>query len=173
MESPDLFSDKMSREEILTGVGGSILAHILVFSVALFAPFGMSRQTVQTPFAVDLVSLQEMGTGALNPKLGNPAAKGAESVKSKSVEKPASSSKSKGSVVPVKRLQMEEPQTKPAELKKIQTPNAPKLPDPTSSAASVEKNLEKLIARPKAAPKPTPIEQANDDKEEERFSSSN
>lgn len=169
MESPDLFSQKMSREEVFTGLGGSILAHVLVFSVAFFAPLGMSRQSVQMPFAVDLVSLQDIGTGAVHPKLGKPAAKGAAAIKSQPSEKPASRANSTKSVVPVKRLQMDEPRTKPAELKKIDTPNAPKLPDPGPSTASVEKSLDKLIARPKAPPKPTPIAQADDDNESELF----
>lgn len=172
MESPDLFSHRMSREETLTGLGGSILVHALVFSVAFFAPFGMSRESVQTPFAVDLVSMQDIGTGPLHPKLGQPVAKKADSAQSQALEKPVSRPKSTKPVVPVKRLQMDEPQTKPAELKKITAPNAPKLPEPNASTASVEKSVEKLITRPKQAPKPAPVAQADDSNESELFSSS-
>jgi colicin import membrane protein len=160
MESCSLFPRKSSKEEILLGVGGSIFVHFVIFALALFASWNMPREAFKPPFAtVNLVSMQDIGADAAVPKKGTPTAKSTDGGSLQASPKPSASARDRSApVVPVKRLQMDERVTRQEkELKKLDAPAAPKIPEEPKNIASVEKSLEKLIQKPKAPPKPAPI----------------
>lgn len=163
MESIKISQNRLSREEILVGVGGSLLVHIVILAVALVSPLAMPRNTFKgSVYSVNLVSLQDMGIPAAAVKKGTKEGTG-ESTKARSTQKAAASSSQARSepVVPVKRLQMDEPVSKPStEIKRIEPQEVPKIADrPRTAPASVEKDLEKLLPKQKSLPKPAPIVQ--------------
>jgi TonB family protein len=151
----------LSREELIAGIGGSVLVHGLIFAIVLLAPWAMPKKKFEMPYcSVNLVSMQELGAGAPASKKGV-TSKAAEGPKSQEAAHKSSSTAAKSApLVPVKRLRMEEAPAKPqTELKRLEPREAPKIPERTASAASVEKDLDKLITKPKAPPKPAPIVQ--------------
>jgi TonB family protein len=132
----------------------------------------MPRKTVQMPFyAVNLVSVQDFGAaGAAGPKK-SVSSKSAETPKVPDGKKAAPSSRRRSgssAVVPVKRLQFDEPKTRSEpELRKLETKDAPDVAESVHSSVSIDKNLDNLIQKPKARPKPTPVQQesgSGDDK---------
>lgn len=164
MEALSLSPRELSREDVVAGIGGALLGHVLIFAMVLIVPSLMPKKKFEMPFAtVNLVSMQEFGAGAPASKKGVAApAKTSEGSKSQEARKSSSSTGAAKSepLVPVKRLRMEEPTTRhEPELKRIEAREAPKIQNRSQTAASVEKDLDKLIAKPKAAPKPAPITQ--------------
>jgi TonB family protein len=152
MESLNLSPRRLSREDVLTGVGGSVLVHALVISFAIIGPFTVSKKTVQNPFwTVNLVTAQDFGLGTGNPARGT-TVEGGSAVKSQGDQKGSTAARSRsGPLVPVRRLQMGESTTKTdTDIKKMETAEVPKFSTNTQSVASVEKNLEKLINKPKS-----------------------
>lgn len=142
------------------GVGASILGHVVIFALAIILPWAMPRQTLKgTSYTVNLVSLQDIGLEPAPPKKGiSSGTEGAAGASSQKASAPARSNSAP--VVPVKRLRMDEPKVKPeTEIKKIEAPDLPKPAEKAQSLASVEKDLDKLIPKPKVAPKPAPITQ--------------
>lgn len=163
MESFALSERRLSREELVTGIGGSILVHVLVVAMALISPWLMPGKLSQTPyFSVNLVSLQDLGPGFSGPVKG-PGEKSAAQTKAQEASKSPTPARTVSSpVVPIKRLHMDEPSTKTEpDLKKMQSHEAPKVTESTQSTASVEKSLDKLIHKPKPESKPAPITQSS------------
>jgi TonB family protein len=123
---------------------------------------------------VSLVTMQDIGLGPeTTPKgttaKGAPIAKGQEGQKASSSERGRS-----GPLVPVKRLQLDEPATRTdTEIKKMDAPEVPKFSTSTQSAAAVEKSLDKLIAKPKTPERPQPPQGARDESEKGGTASSN
>lgn len=146
---------------MVTGVGGSILVHVLVVAAAIVGPLILPRNPIPlSSYTVNLVSMQDLGGAP--PPLKGVATKNSEAATGQATQKAPSkpAGKSSSPVVPVKRLQMDDPAPKPvSELKKIQAPETPKVLDNTDNSASVEKSLDKLIPKPKPAAKPTPVVQ--------------
>lgn len=169
MESFALSEQRLSREELVAGLGGSILVHLAVFAAALVSAWVMPGKAMQTPyFSVNLVSLQDLGPG-FSGALKSPgdsataAAKSQDGPKSTSVPRTSSAP-----VVPVKRLKMDEPAARSEpELKKLQS-EAPKAVESSTNSAAVEKSLDKLIAKPKPQPKPAAISQSSRDEGEKQ-----
>lgn len=130
-----------------------MLVHALIFAVAIVGPLTSSKKiAVNSAWTVDLVSMQDLGLGnEAAPKAAAP--KGTATAKSQEGQKGASSERGKsGPLVPVKRLQLNEPSSKAdTEIKKLETPELPKFASNAQSAAAVEKNLDKLIPKPKPA----------------------
>jgi colicin import membrane protein len=147
----------------MTGVGGSVLVHVIVIAMAIVTPFAASRKVVTNPFwTVNLVSMQELSAGPeMLPKGTISSAGPTGSSKAQEGGRAAGSDRGKSDpMVRVKRLRMDEATSKTeTELKKIEAPETPKLSVNPQSAASVEKNLDKLIAKPKTSPKSAPIVQ--------------
>lgn len=148
----------------MTGLGGSILAHVLIIAIAVLTPLTGSRKVVPNPFwTVNLVTMQEISGGmGLQNGGGSPKIQAKDGVKGDEGGRSASSRpRSKGPLVPVKRLQIEEPTARvDTEIKKLDAPETPKVATSTqANMASVEKSLEKLITKPKPAPKPAPVTQ--------------
>jgi colicin import membrane protein len=164
VESLTLSPRKMSREDVWTGVSGSVLVHVLIFALAIVGPFTSSSKIHVSPaWTVGLVSMQDLGLGSeTSPKATAP--KGAAAAKSQEGQKGTSSDRGKsGPLVPVKRLQLNEPSGKAdTEIKKLETPEVPKFASNSQSAAAVEKNLDKLITKPKPAERPSSAPVARD-----------
>jgi TonB family protein len=158
------FSERrVSREEFVAGLGGSILVHALVLAAALVSAWVMPGKALQTPyFSVNLVSLQDLGPGFSGARK-SPGDSATASVKNQDGPKSTTAPRASSTpVVPVKRLKMDEPAVKAEpELKKLQSPEAPKAVESNPNSAAVEKSLDKLIAKPKLQPKPTPIVQSS------------
>jgi TonB family protein len=164
MDALSFHERRLSRGELFFGLGGSVAAHVAIVAATLMLPLLMPRKTVQMPFySVNLVSSQDFGAaGAAGSKKGV-SSKSAETPKASDGEKAApSSSRRSGSssVVPVKRLQFDEPKTRSEpELKKLETKDAPDVAESVHSSVSIDKSLDNLIQKPKARPKPTPVQQ--------------
>ncbi len=154
MEQITLVKGRVTRSELLAGLGGSFLVHVLVFAAALIAVWTTPHKPLKPPFCtVNLVSMKDIGTGSSEPK-GIP--KGSEDIKVPEARKSFSRETEKsGPVLPVKRLQLDEsprPQQE-VQIKKIEPKEAPKLADTAQDKAAV--NLDKLIPKPKVVPKPS------------------
>ncbi len=151
MESLDFSSRKLSKEDVWTGVGGSFLVHSLIVVLAIVGPFSPSKTVLANPFwTVNLVTTQDIGLGKDTAPKGT-TVKGATEPKSQDDQKTSSANRAKsGPMVPVKRLQLDEPNARPeAEIKKMEAPEVPKFSTNSQSAAAVEKSVEKLIPKPK------------------------
>ena len=152
----------------MTGVGGSVLVHVLVMALAILGPFTASKTVVANPFwTVNLVTMQDIGLGKdLSPR--GTTAKSAAGAKGQDEQKAPSSARARaGSLVPVKRLQMDDTTHKTdADIKKIEAPEVPKFSTSTQSAAAVEKSVEKLIPKPKPSARPQASAVAQDSKED-------
>lgn len=158
MEALRLSPRGLSKEELIAGIGGSLFFHVLLFALVLMVPWAMPTKKIEMPYcAVNLVSMQELGIGAAASKKGSDTK--AEGPKAQEAHKSSPSTAAKSApLVSVKRLRMEEsPQKHETEVKRIEPREAPKIPDRAPAVASVEKNLDKLITKPKTAPKPAPI----------------
>ncbi len=170
MESFALSEQRLSREELVAGLGGSILVHLVVFAAALVSAWVMPGKVMQTPyFSVNLVSLQDLGPGFSGARK-SPGDSSTALPKSQDGPKSASASRTSSStVVPVKRLKMDEPVAKvEPELKKLHTAETPKPVESTNNSAVVEKSLDKLIAKPRLQPKPPAITQSAKDEGEKQ-----
>ncbi|MGV8073602.1 MAG: TonB family protein [Syntrophobacteraceae bacterium] len=161
MELPGIatFLDRgLSRGDMLGGVGASILGHIVILALAIILPSIMPRQTLMPQaYTVNLVSMQDIGLDPAPPKKG--ASTGMEGARSESTQSSSAIARSKSApVVPVKRLRMDEAKVAPqADIKKLEAPDLPKPAEKPQNPASVEKDLDNLIPKPKVASKPTPV----------------
>jgi colicin import membrane protein len=160
LESLNLSPRRLSREDVLTGLGGSFLVHALIIAAAVISPFASSKTVIANPFwTVNLVTMQDtgMGKGVLSKET---SVKGAAGRKSQDDQKTSSSDRARsGPLVPVKRLQLDEPTTRTEpEIKKMDAPEAPKFASSPQSTAAVEKSLEKLISKPKTPERAQPVQ---------------
>ena len=51
MESLNISSHKLSREELVTGIGGSILVHVAVLALFLVGPWSVPKPSSSPPIA--------------------------------------------------------------------------------------------------------------------------
>lgn len=161
MESLFISNQKLSKEELATAVGGSILVHVVIFALVLVGPWSAPKQTIKPPYcSVNLVSLQDAGGDAAPSRKGT-GVKSPEGAPDQAAEKASSSARTKpGPVVPVKRLQLDAPVKKAeSELKKIEAPPVPSISEGPTGTASVDKKVESLIPKTKAQPKTPPLPQ--------------
>jgi colicin import membrane protein len=164
MEAPILSPRKTSREDLISGMGGSILAHALIFSLALIIPWLTPNRSYQVPYySVNLVSMQDMGMGPA-PGQGK-AGQQHEGIKSQGDHKTAPSHHtSSAPLVPVRKLNVGEPVKRTeSDIQKLDSPSIPKVPSSSMSTASVDKSLEKLIQKPKI-PESHPVLSGDGDK---------
>ena len=159
MESLQLAQRRIPKADLAAGIGVSFLVHVLAFSAAFIAAWIMPHKPIKPPFCtVDLVSLKDIGMGDTEPK-GNPKApeealnSGATRSSGKTVEKSSP-------VMPVKRLHLDDTsRNEEAPIKKIEPREVPKFEETPQDLASIEKNLDKLITKPKVVPRTTvPVE---------------
>ena len=143
---------KIPRKDLVTGIGTSFLVHILVFSSAFIWAWVMPHTPLKPPYCtVNLVSLKDLGMGSSEPK-GSPKA-AEEAVASEKVTSSARTSRKSEPVAPIKRLAIDEAVTRPeTQIKKIEPKEVPIAPEKPQSLEAIEKNLDKLIAKPKVIP---------------------
>ncbi|SPF38560.1 putative TonB family protein [Syntrophobacter sp. SbD1] len=152
MEPFALADKRIAGKELATGLGASILVHVLVFSFAFIWALVMPHKPLLPPFCtVNLVSLKDLGIGSSEPKGSPKAAEQAEP--SRNAASSAKVHQKAEPVIPIKRLKVDEAAIKPeTQIKKIEPKEAPVAPEKPQSLEAIEKNLDKLIARPKAVP---------------------
>ncbi len=152
MESLELADKRIPKKDLATGIGASLLVHLLAFSFAFIWAFVMPHQPLKPPYCtVNLVSMKDLGIGSSEVK-GNPKA-AEQAVVSENVAVSAKASLKSEPVAPVKRLAIDEEIRKPeAQIKKIEPKEVPIAPDKPQSLEAIEKNLDKLIAKPKVIP---------------------
>jgi TonB family protein len=155
MEPLMLAPKKVSKNDLRASLGGSFLVHLLVFTVAVVSAWTMPHKPIKPPYcSVNLVSLKDIGTGSSEPK-GNPkAVEEKPAIEThKSVSQAVTQRKS-GPVLPVKRLRLDDDsRQREVPIKKIEPKEAPKIADTPQSMAAIEKNLDKLITKPKITPR--------------------
>jgi TonB family protein len=160
MESLTLGRGKLGKSEMLAGIGGSFVVHLLAVTAAFLATWALPHQPVKPPYcSVNLVSLQDAGIGQSEPK-GDPRAPEPAKV-SDAPRSTARVSEKSEPVVPIKRLQLDESSRREdAPIKKIEPREAPKIAEAPQNLAAIEKNLDKLITKPKVVPKTAAAETA-------------
>lgn len=152
MESLAFAEKKIPRKDLVTGIGTSFLVHILIFTTAVMWAWIMPHTPLKPPYCtVNLVSLKDLGVGSSEPK-GSPKA-AEEAVVSENRTSSARTSRKPAPAAPIKRLAVDEPVTRPeTQIKKIEPKEVPKTPEKPESLEAIEKNLDKLIAKPKVVP---------------------
>src|SRR5208337_3637039 len=152
MESLALAEKKIPRKDLVTGIGTSFLVHVLVFSSAFIWAWVMPNTPLKPPYCtVNLVSLKDLGMGSSERK-GSPKA-AEEAVASENLTSSARTSRKSEPVAPIKRLAVDEAVTRPeTQIKKIEPKEVPIAPEKPQSLEAIEKNLDKLIAKPKVIP---------------------
>ena len=165
MEIFDLAERRLSRNDWVRGLGGSLLVHGLVLGTAIVGMWSLPKKSFQgSATTVNLVSSQELGLDSGALRKGSREAV-AEGLKTQDKSNASAPSKAKpGPVVPIKRLRTEDAAPKPsADIKRLDAPEVPKFGE-RSQSASVDKDLEKLIPKAKPAPKPAPVVQEQSEK---------
>lgn len=156
MDSPAYLDERWPRRDLYKGFWVSILLHALVFSSAMVGGWGLSRKGFEGAVTtVSLVSLQDIGLAPAPVAAGSKSATG-EGFRGPETPRTTGASPQTRSapMVSVKRLQVAESGDKPpTELRKLEAAAAPKLPDKPQSTASIDKDIEKLIPKPKVPPK--------------------
>lgn len=153
MESLELADKRIPKKDLATGIGASLLVHLLAFSIAFIWAFVMPHKPLKPPYCtVNLVSMKDLGIGSPELK-GNPKA-AEEAVVTRNVATSGKAGPKSEPVVPVKRLAIDEEVRKPeAQIKKIEPKEVPIAPEKPQSLEAIEKNLDKLIAKPKVIPR--------------------
>jgi len=152
MDSLALLKKRVPRKDLVTGVGASLLVHVLAFSTAFLWALVMPHKPLKPPYCtVNLVSLKDLGSGSAELR-GNPKAD-EESTVPKSETSSGKAHQKSEPVAPIKRLTVDEATVKPeSQIKKIEPKEVPVSPEKPQSLEAIEKNLDKLIPRPKTVP---------------------
>jgi colicin import membrane protein len=151
-----LYQRQPPRLQLTRGMAWSLSIHLMLGVLTLVVPGILPKRAVPLPFyTVELVSLDQGG-----PKDGNPLAGGAG--KPAAGKAAASKAHAPIPVMPVERLR-----SQPQSVSTLSTPlkklSSAVQPDPTTktSSAAIDKNLDKLIHKPKQ-PKDTQPPQVSD-----------
>ncbi len=136
------------KRDLATGIGTSILVHVLIFGSAIFAALLIPQKPMPTPYcSVDLVSIKNIGEGMAEPK---GELNGARKAATEKAQHHAAARRKAGPVVRVRRLAVRQPVEKiETHIKQMEPKDAPVVPKRTQGVESIDKNLDKLIARPK------------------------
>lgn len=170
MESMSLMSRALNRGELFTGFAGSVALHVLIVLVVLVSQWVLPGKPFQAPYCtVNLVTLQDMGGELGAAKKGMPG-QSADAAPAAEAPKPKAKASSQGkssSLVPIRRLQMDEPERRPvSEIKKLDAPAVPKLAE-ESRASTVDKDLDKLITKPKPVQRTAAVTRSKDDDDDD------
>ncbi|MGC9195074.1 MAG: energy transducer TonB [Syntrophobacteraceae bacterium] len=140
------------KKDLAAGISTAVLVHVLILGGALYGALLMPHKPLQVPYcSVDLVSAKDIGPGSAEPK-------GKKGAAGKAVEKRAEhherAARRAGPVVPIKRLAVNDAKTdfEPPRIKELEPKDVPAVHETTQGAASIDKNLDKLVARPKNKP---------------------
>ncbi len=164
MEFFDYSQRNAPNEGLWAGMGISILIHMLVLSMTLLSHWGGARHKMEMPFSmVSLVSHEDLG-GISAPAPGANRSGVVElSVPTADTAPRAeriSGASSAESLVPIRRLDVGGAVSRPpTEMRKLDSPEIPRPTEGLRRAPSVEKNLDQLIPRAQAEPKPKAIVQ--------------
>ena len=153
MESWALAGRKIPKKDLVAGVGASFLVHVLVFSTAFVWGWIMPHKPLKPPYCtVNLVSMKDLGIGSTELK-GSPKA-AEEAVVSENVTPSVKPSRKSEPAAPIKRLAVDEALKRPdTQIKKIEPKEVPVAAEKPHSLEAIEKNLDKLIAKPKVIPR--------------------
>jgi TonB family protein len=157
MESLAFAGRKVPKKDLITGIGASFLVHFLVLGSAFIWAWVMPHKPLKPPYCtVNLVSLKDIGMGVTEPK---GSAKSADEAAAPQDLKSSGKTVGKSEpVAPVKRLTVDDAVRKPeGQIKKIEPKEVPVEPEKSQGLEAIEKNLDKLVAKPKAVPRtPSP-----------------
>ncbi len=139
-------------KDLVAGIGTSLAVHVLAFSSAFIFALIMPHKPFKPPYCtVNLVSLRDVGAGSSEPK-GSPKA-AEETDVPKNISNEGKSHQKSEAAAPIKRLTIDETAVKPeSQIKKIEPKEVPVAPAKPQSLEAIEKNLDKLIERPKEVP---------------------
>lgn len=139
---------EIPKKDLATGIGTAVLVHVLIFGSAIFAALLIPQKPMPTPYcSVDLVSIKNIGEGRAEPK---GELNGAPRAETQKMERHAAARRETGPVVRVRRLAVREPVEKiETHIKQMEPKDTPVVPKRTQGVESIDKNLDKLIARPK------------------------
>lgn len=134
------------KKELATGIGTSLLIHVLIFGGALFAALLIPHKPLPIPYSsVELVTLKNIGAGMVAPKGELSGAR--KAVKRAHIRTRAP--RQSGPVVPIRRLTVrdttENIQPSITQIVPKNTAAAPVIPQ---GVESIDKNLDKLISKP-------------------------
>jgi TonB family protein len=152
MESMVLGDKRIPRKDLATGIGTSLLVHVLVFSTAFIWALVIPHKALKPPYCtVNLVTLKDPGAGL--PELKGQPKAAEEAVVSEKAATSDKASRKAEPVAPIKRLAIDEEVRKPeAQISKIEPKEVPSAHEKPQSLEAIEKNLDKLIAKPKVIP---------------------
>jgi TonB family protein len=147
-----LAQKRTPKKDLVAGIGTSLVVHVLAFSSAFIFALIMPHKPFKPPYCtVNLVSLRDLGSGPSEPK-GSPKA-AEETDVPKNISNEGKSHLKSEAAAPVKRLSIDEAAVKPeSQIKKIEPKEVPVAPANPQSLEAIEKNLDKLIERPKEVP---------------------
>ncbi len=140
------------KKDLAAGISTAVLVHALIFGGALYGALLLPHKPLQVPYcSVDLVSAQDIGPGSAEPK-GKKGASG-RSVERRA-EHHARAVRRPGPLVPIKRLAVNDAKTnfESPRIKQLEPKEVPAVHETTQGVAAIDKNLDKLVARPKNRP---------------------
>jgi TonB family protein len=152
MESLAFADGKVSKKDLITGIGTSFLVHFLVFGSAFIWAWVIPHKPLQPPYCtVNLVSMKDLGMGVAEPK-GSPKAT-EEPLVSENVKSSGKTAGASVPVAPIKRLSVDDAVKKPeTQIKKIEPKEIPVEPEKTQGLEGIEKSLDKMASKPKPVP---------------------
>lgn len=149
MEPITLPDKRVSRKDLVTGIGASFCVHVLVFSSAFLWAWLAPHKAFKAPYcAVNLVSLKDLGMGSAAPRGSRTAPESARG--RRRAASSARNARKSSYRAPVKRLALNEPVEKSeTHIKKIEPHDVPLASEKPESLENIDKSLDKLITRPK------------------------
>ena len=152
MEALVLADKRIPKKDLVTGIGASLLVHVLAFSTAFIWALLIPHKPLKPPYCtVNLVTMKDLGTAL--PDLKGKLEAAEEAVVAEKAAPSDKASRKSEPVAPIKRLAIDEEIRKPeAQIAKIEPKEVPIAPEKPQSLEAIEKNLDKLIAKPKVIP---------------------
>jgi protein TonB len=147
MDSLVLAEKRIPKKDLMTGIGTSLLVHVLAFSAAFIWALLLPHKPLKPPWCtVNLVTLKDIGAGS-------PELKGSPKAAEETPESVANARQKPEPAAPIKRLAIDESAIRPeTHIKKMEPKEVPVAPEKPQSLEAIEKNLDKLIAKPKVIP---------------------
>ena len=147
-------NNAVPRKDLAAGIGTSILVHVLIFGGAILSVMLIPHKPLPPPYcSVDLVSMNDVGAGTAEPK-GEVGATGRGA--GKSAQHHGAAHRKSGPVVPIRRLAVDESAVQSEthiKIKQMEPKDTPVTHERASGLEAIDKNLEKLVDRPKKVPR--------------------
>ena len=147
----ELLDRAIPKKDLAAGIVTSLLVHVLIFGSAIFAALLIPHKPLPAPYcSVDLVSMKNIGAGTAEPR---GELEGSEKAVTGRAQRHARARRKVGPVVPIRRLAVKEAaENIEPPIKQIEPKASPAVPEKTQGVESIDRNLDKLIARPKPEP---------------------